>query len=31
MYEWIDTIGDDNSIIREIGKTTIFWKDGEII
>ena len=32
MYEWIDKINlKDNSITREIGKTTIYWKDGEII
>lgn len=30
-YEWIDHIKEDNSLIREIGKTTILWKDGEII
>ena len=31
MYEWIDYIREDGSLIREIGKTTILWKDGEII
>ncbi len=31
MYEWTDHIKEDNSLIREIGKTTILWKDGEII
>jgi hypothetical protein len=25
-YEWTDHIKEDNSLIREIGKTTIFWK-----
>jgi hypothetical protein len=30
-YEWTDYIKEDGSIIREIGKTTILWKDGEII
>jgi hypothetical protein len=30
-YEWIDHIKEDNSLIREIGKTTILWKDNEII
>ena len=31
MYEWIDHIKEDNSLIREIGKTTFLWKDGEIV
>lgn len=31
MYEWTDHIKEDNSLIREIGKTTILWKDNEII
>jgi hypothetical protein len=33
MYEWTDHISgvEDNSLIREIGKTTILWKEGEII
>lgn len=31
MYEWTDHIKEDGSLTREIGKTTIFWKDGEII
>ena len=31
MYEWTDKINkEENSIIREIGKTTIYWKEGEI-
>jgi len=31
MYEWTDHLREDGSIIREIGKTTILWKDGNII
>jgi hypothetical protein len=32
MYEWIDYINlKENSLIREIGKTTIYCKDGEVI
>jgi hypothetical protein len=31
LYEWTDHIKEDNSLIREIGKTTILWKDNEII
>jgi hypothetical protein len=31
MYEWTDYIKEDGSLIREIGKTTILWKDNEII
>jgi hypothetical protein len=31
LYEWTDYIKEDNSLIREIGKTTILWKDNEII
>lgn len=31
MYEWTDHIKEDNSVIREIGKTTILWKDNEIV
>jgi hypothetical protein len=31
MYEWIDCIKEDNSLIREIGKTTFKWKDNEIL
>jgi hypothetical protein len=31
MYEWIDQIKEDGSLIREIGKSTIFWKDNEIV
>lgn len=32
MYEWKDKINlEENSLIREIGKTTIYWKAGEII
>jgi hypothetical protein len=31
LYEWTDHLKEDNSLIREIGKTTIFWKEGEII
>ncbi len=31
IYEWTDYLKEDNSLIREIGKTTIFWKDNEII
>lgn len=32
MCEWTDKINLlENSLIREIGKTTIYWKEGEII
>jgi hypothetical protein len=31
VYEWLFHIKEDNSLIREIGKTTILWKDNEII
>lgn len=31
MYEWTDHIKEDGSLIREIGKTTILWRDNEII
>ena len=31
VYEWTDYLKGDNSLIREIGKTTILWKDNEII
>jgi len=31
LYEWTDHIKEDGSLIREIGKTTLFCKDGEII
>lgn len=31
MYEWTDHLREDGSIIREIGKTTILWKNGNII
>jgi hypothetical protein len=31
QFEWTDHIKEDNSLIREIGKTTILWKDNEII
>lgn len=31
LYEWTDHIKEENSLIREIGKTTFLWKDGEIL
>jgi len=31
IYEWTDHIKEDNSLMREIGKTTFLWKDGEIL
>jgi len=32
MYEWVDKINlIENSLIRDIGKTSIYWKDGNII
>jgi len=29
LHDWTDYIKEDNSLIREIGKTTFLWKDGE--
>ena len=32
MYEWVDKINlEEKSLFRDIGKTSIYWKDGEII
>jgi len=31
IYEWTDHIKEDNSLMREIGKTTFLWKEGEIL
>lgn len=32
MYNWLDIINlNENSLTREIGKTTLFYKDGEVL